>query len=143
MTVAVPGRYTLLITAKVYASSRRDAYNQIERVLEKRRDGLEYIDAEDIKIEPYCIHVEAGITYEDERDLAILESPLCATCQTGDRLIVGQVYDVGPLENVLLGWNGRKAKGYHIGEYFDGDGRYLGADAEGIEPLFSNKGATD
>lgn len=143
MTVAVPGRYTLLITAKVYASSRRDAYNQVERALAKRRDGLEYIDAEDIKIEPYCIHVDAGQSYEDERDLAMLESPLCAICLTADRLTVGQIYSPVALEHVLLGWNGRKAKGYHLGEYFDGDGRYLGADAEGIEPLFSNKGVTD
>lgn len=140
---AVPGRYTMQITATVYANNRREAYTQIESALSRRNDGVEYVDAEDIKIEPYCLHVlSVGMEYGGDRDLAEPGSALCATCQKIDRLIVGQKYNVFELRELVIGWTGSNIAGYSIEAYFDGDGRYLGPDADGIEPLF-DKGDPD
>lgn len=53
-------------------------------------------------------------------------------------LLVGKTYDPEQLE--LLGWtegDGSGSEGYSYLDYFDADGRYLGPDAHGIEPLFS------
>lgn len=134
-TKAVPGRYTMQITATVYANNRREAYRLTERAIDSRE--LSFVDAEDTKIEPYCVHVDAGQSYEDERDLAVAGSALCAICQKADRLTKGLIYDVTAMRDAVIGWTGVHV-GYNVGDYFDGDGRYLGADAEGIEPLFAD-----
>lgn len=52
------------------------------------------------------------------------------------KLTKGQVYDVGSLR--CIGWtdgDGSGHEGYHWQDYFAADGRYLGADEHGIEPI--------
>ena len=47
-----------------------------------------------------------------------------------------ETYDVESL--TLVGWtegDGTGADGYMLAEYFDDDGRYLGPDMHGIEPI--------
>jgi hypothetical protein len=57
--------------------------------------------------------------------------------QTTDQtLITGQAYDIGKLR--LLGWtagDGTGPEGYRLMDFFDSDGRYLGRDQNGIEPI--------
>ncbi|NBW19789.1 MAG: hypothetical protein EBR82_68630 [Caulobacteraceae bacterium] len=51
-------------------------------------------------------------------------------------LTVGQTYDIATLR--LVGWtdgDGTGHEGYSIHDYFGADGRYLGADDHGIEPI--------
>lgn len=48
-------------------------------------------------------------------------------------LITGNTYDVSFLR--LVGWTGQEHEGYNIADYFDAQGRYLGADEAGIEPI--------
>lgn len=53
-------------------------------------------------------------------------------------LTEGQVYDVSTLE--LIDWtegDGTGTEGYDCWNYFDRDGRYLGPDIHGIEPVMS------
>jgi hypothetical protein len=55
---------------------------------------------------------------------------------TATKLTTGRQYDLGSLR--LTGWtvgDGTGHEGYTIGDYFDADGRYLGADCHGIEPV--------
>jgi hypothetical protein len=37
----------------------------------------------------------------------------------------------------LIGWSGGDATGYSAEYYFDSEGRYLGPDHDGVEPLFN------
>lgn len=51
-------------------------------------------------------------------------------------LMQGKLYTISHL--VLLGWtdgDGSGAEGYNLLDYFDYEGRYLGADQHGIEPI--------
>ena len=51
----------------------------------------------------------------------------------------GQTYDATTLR--LIGWtagNGTGSDGYQPEYYFDEDGKYLGADSDGIEPIFED-----
>jgi hypothetical protein len=55
----------------------------------------------------------------------------------GHLLERGRKYDVASLQ--FLGWYdpaGIGTDGYHIDDYFR-DGEYLGADQDGVEPLFT------
>lgn len=66
--------------------------------------------------------------------------------ETTRKLVTGDTYDVASLE--FLGWAGNDAiydeagnrnpgmDGYSVADYFD-NGRYLGPDIHGVEPLFS------
>jgi hypothetical protein len=80
----VSGRYTVRVTVTLFADSRRDAYRQIQRALnaDARRHGIDYIDAEDTLIEPFCANLQLDTHGEfgDHRDLALDGSPLCAAC---------------------------------------------------------------
>lgn len=49
------------------------------------------------------------------------------------KLIKGTKYDTDTL--TLTGWTGPH-DGLSCWDYFDGDGEYLGADDDGVEPLF-------
>ncbi len=56
------------------------------------------------------------------------------------KLINGKIYDLNNL--TLVGWtdgNGSGHEGYHVADYFDPHGRYLGADQDGIEPEFQEE----
>jgi hypothetical protein len=70
---------------------------------------VEY-DAEDIKIEPYCLHVwsvgmdTAAIGIWPSRDRR------CATSEI-DRLTVGQKYNVFELRELVIGWTGSNIAG--------------------------------
>lgn len=144
-TDKAPGRYTVDITATLYADNQWDAYRQVERALDRSQIAL--VEVEDTRVEPYCVHVDIGLWYgngrNNERDLAAEGSALCAACQKADRLTPGYVYDKQALEDAHIGWSASKVEGYHLEYYFDGDGRYRGPDADGVEPLFNLKGATD
>lgn len=48
-------------------------------------------------------------------------------------MIKGQVYDVTKIR--LVGWTTDNADGYDLFAYFDGQGRYLGPDCDGVEPI--------
>ncbi len=51
-------------------------------------------------------------------------------------LTQGTVYEIESL--TLHGWttgDGSGHEGYHVGDYFDAGGRYLGPDQHGIEPI--------
>ena len=53
------------------------------------------------------------------------------------KLSKGQKYDPSTL--TLVGWtegNGSGSDGYQPEYYFDQEGRYLGPDQDGIEPIF-------
>lgn len=53
-----------------------------------------------------------------------------------NKLIKGQKYDVTTL--MLDGWTDEQTAtdgGYQLRNYFDSEGRYLGPDSEGVEPL--------
>lgn len=50
----------------------------------------------------------------------------------------GKTYDLNTLE--CTGWtegDGSGSDGYNVADYFDAQGRYLGADELGIEPTFA------
>ena len=49
-------------------------------------------------------------------------------------LEAGRKYDVAAL--ALAGWTD-DAEGYNVADYFAADGTYLGADEDGVEPLFA------
>lgn len=54
----------------------------------------------------------------------------------------GQKYDATTLR--LVGWtegDGSGSEGYQAEYYFDADGRYIGADEYGIEPIFEDETA--
>ena len=56
-----------------------------------------------------------------------------------NELVKGEKYDVNNLE--LIGWtegDGTDTAGYHIGDYFDADNKYRGADLHGIEPIVTD-----
>ncbi len=58
------------------------------------------------------------------------------------KLTTGETYDFAALEFTGLWTRGDKiveADGYNTGDYFDRDGRYLGPDSYGIEPLFADE----
>jgi hypothetical protein len=81
-----PGRYTVHVTVTVLADNPRDAYRQIERALAAdKRNGVTFVDAEDVKVEPFCANVgedgEDGHDADSDRDVAVEGSTLCATCQ--------------------------------------------------------------
>jgi len=83
MITAKPGRYTVEVTVTVWADSRRHAYRQIQHALSNKRDGVEFVDAEDTQIEPYCANLLASDEhgeFGDERDLAVEGSTLCKAC---------------------------------------------------------------
>ena len=63
-----------------------------------------------------------------------------ATKTNGIRLTAGTQYDVDSL--TLVGWSTGAdcIDGYSYLDYFR-DGRYLGADQDGIEPMFADAGA--
>jgi hypothetical protein len=43
------------------------------------------------------------------------------------------------IENEFLGWSdGKENEGYHVDHFFNVDGYYLGADDDGIYPIFEN-----
>jgi hypothetical protein len=46
------------------------------------------------------------------------------------------VYDIQKL--VPQGWNAIDHEGYNVWDYFDEQGRYLGPDHLGVEPVFSD-----
>ena len=50
------------------------------------------------------------------------------------KLTKGETYDLDTL--TPAGWSGEATEGYSCWDYFDSDGVYLGADEDGIEPLF-------
>ena len=55
------------------------------------------------------------------------------------KLQAGKSYDTATL--VLVGWtagDGSGSEGYSVENFFDANGKYLGADAHGIEPIFEN-----
>lgn len=55
-----------------------------------------------------------------------------------NKLIKGQKYDVSTL--MLEGWTDEQTAtdgAYQLRNYFDAEGRYLGPDAEGVEPIVS------
>src|SRR5262245_65127590 len=82
-TEITAGRYTVQVTVNLYAQDRQDAYRQIRRALSNKRDGVEFVDAEDTKIEPFCANLLASDEHGewgDERDLAVEGTTLCATC---------------------------------------------------------------
>jgi len=54
------------------------------------------------------------------------------------KLTTGQTYDVSALQ--CTGWTG-DAEGYNYHDYFDAAGRYLGPDADGVEPEFEEPSA--
>lgn len=59
--------------------------------------------------------------------------------ETNMKLTKGQKYD----ESVMtwIGWSdgdGSGHDGYNVGDYFEADGTYRGADENGIEPLFED-----
>ena len=58
-------------------------------------------------------------------------------CDPAYALTVGELYTVES-RGEFGGWSdGADATvGYHLDSYFDSEGRYLGPDARGIEPLF-------
>lgn len=56
--------------------------------------------------------------------------------EMGRKLTAGQIYDLKEL--VFVGWSDCVVDGYLVDNYFDADGRYLGPDAYGIEPLFAD-----
>lgn len=52
----------------------------------------------------------------------------------------GRIYSRDFIEAHFVGWDtedGEAPPGYNIWDFFMADGKYLGADSEGIEPLFS------
>lgn len=58
------------------------------------------------------------------------------------KLLKGKSYDVDRMRTI---WDfggvwpdGYDTRGYHIDDYFDASGRYLGPDIHGVEPLFPN-----
>src|SRR5262245_42219457 len=79
-TQAVPGRYRILVTVTVFASNRQDAYRQVRNALSRRNDAVEFIDCEDIEIEPYCANLDDHGEYGDQRDLAVEGQTVCAAC---------------------------------------------------------------
>lgn len=54
------------------------------------------------------------------------------------KLETGKKYDVAALTAAFEGWTG-EADGYNVADYFDADGRYLGPDEHGVEPMFANQ----
>jgi len=58
-------------------------------------------------------------------------------CDPASRLTVGELYTVES-RGEFGGWSdgADTTVGYHLDSYFDSEGRYLGPDARGIEPLF-------
>jgi hypothetical protein len=55
---------------------------------------------------------------------------------TTTKLTTGRQYDLGSLR--LVDWtdgDGTGHEGYTLADYFDGDGKYLGPDGCGIEPI--------
>lgn len=51
-------------------------------------------------------------------------------------LTAGETYDIDTLE--FSGWNnGEENDGYNCWDYFSSSGEYLGADEDGIEPVFA------
>ncbi|HMF95118.1 MAG TPA: hypothetical protein VKE96_12520 [Vicinamibacterales bacterium] len=83
---AQPGRYTVQVTVQVWADDRQDAYRQIQQALSRKRDGVEFVDAEDTLIEPLCAHLSGAEydpdhwSYGDWRDLAVTGTRYCADC---------------------------------------------------------------
>lgn len=55
------------------------------------------------------------------------------------RLTKGEAYDVTALEGRFTRWSTATGEypGARVYDYFDPEGRYLGADVDGIEPLFA------
>ena len=54
-------------------------------------------------------------------------------------LEAGKIYNLDEL--VCTGWtdgDGSGAMGYNVWDYFDAEGRYLGPDICGIEPIFED-----
>ena len=94
MTIpAVPGRYTLQVTVTLYADSRSDAYQQVERVLSQRHyndrfSAVTFVDAEDIQIEPYCNSPEHE-DRSDDTDLAVKGLALCTVCLAREWALAG------------------------------------------------------
>jgi hypothetical protein len=52
------------------------------------------------------------------------------------KLVKGRKYDLNRL--MFIGWNKDGTEGYNIHDYFR-NGKYLGADYDGVEPLFERK----
>lgn len=58
---------------------------------------------------------------------------------TLNQLVPGEKYDTDALD--FLTWtsgDGTSTEGYSCWDYFDDEGRYLGPDEHGIEPLFAD-----
>jgi len=78
---------------------------------------------------------EDAEAYDDAIDVDGWES--VTVCDPSHRLTVGELYTVES-RGELGGWSdgADTTVGYHLDSYFDSEGRYLGPDARGIEPLF-------
>ena len=71
------------------------------------------------------------------------------TCKTyrpdhnGECLTCDEPYDAHqPANRQLVGWtkgDGSGHEGYAVEHYYDDEGRYLGPDSHGIEPIFADE----
>ena len=77
---------------------------------------------------------EDAEAYDDAIDVDGWEP--VTVCDPASRLTVGELYTEAS-RGELGGWSdGADATHYRLDVYFDSEGRYLGPDARGIEPLF-------
>ncbi len=56
-------------------------------------------------------------------------------CKAAIQLIKGEQYDTDQVELAWWSTGDSHIDGYCLWDYFDSDGRYLGADEHGIEPI--------
>lgn len=58
---------------------------------------------------------------------------------TNTKLESGKSYDIDAIRSQFAGWSNGESHidGYSLDNYFDAAGRYLGADEDGVEPIFT------